>query len=69
MNELFTWSGGLTPLTVSIIRREGYAHADDHKLPEGYWEARVVMTGTNVLVRPEDLAPAFPVTVETGGAA
>ncbi len=69
MSELCVWTGGLIPLTVAIIRREGYAKADDHKLPEGYWEARVVLSGTKVLVREEDLAPAFPVTVETGGAA
>lgn len=69
MSETCVWNGGLVPLTVTVTRREGYLHADDHVLPPGYWEARVCATGTKVLVRPEDLSPAFTIKPGLDGVA
>lgn len=69
VSETCVWNGGLVPMNVTVIRREGYLHAADHVLPPGYWEARVCDTGTKVLVRPEDLSPAFTITTSLDGLA
>jgi hypothetical protein len=60
MSATCTWTHEGVRTNVTVTRRDG---TDP---PSGYWEARECGTGKKVMVRPEDLGPAF--TITTGGA-
>lgn len=66
MSELVHWNGGLYPMNVVIIRKEG------PDLLPGEWEARIP-DGAKVIVRESEVEPVFSIKVEVphslGGAA